>query len=132
MPAIHASFAKFKNFDPHNRRMAAVVLIGPNGARGSLYNCLVDTGADYTVLPLFMTKSTGIVITGTLRRITTVAGSTWFLFETGITLEVEGYPVVTDVFFDPSPSAAHLPLLGRKTLLDTFDLGFNISEWLYD
>lgn len=132
MPAILTSFSKSKNYDPNKRPMALVRLIGPGGTPGSTYPCLVDTGADYTVLPLFMTRSTGIVITGTRKPIITIGGSKSFYFETGISLEVEGYSVITDLFFDPSPSAAYLPSLGRKTLLDTFDIGFNVNEWLYD
>ncbi len=132
MPATSASFTHSKIYDPLNRPMADVVLIGPGGVRGSLYQCLVDTGADYTVLPLAMALSAGITVSGGFSTITTVAGAASFYFLTGITLEVEGYVVPTDVYIDPSPAAAYIPLLGRATLLSAFDLGFNVSDWLYD
>jgi predicted aspartyl protease len=111
--------------------MADLVLIDPSGSRSSIIQCLVDTGADYTVIPTYIVLGFNVTSTSPF-SVTTAGGYVTYNIQTGVDVEIEGFRIKTDILFDPSPSAAYIPILGRVTLLSAFDFGFNINEWLYD
>jgi predicted aspartyl protease len=112
-----------------NRPYADVVLL-PKGPSAPTYKCLVDTGADYLQLPAMAAGHASISLsTGISTSVTTVAGSTILMLVKGLSIEIEGKIVKADVLFDPSNTSA--PIAGRQVLLNAFDIGFNVSEWLW-
>ena len=131
MPLI--AFANSKPYDLiDNRPYSGLTLLHSSGApRSPTYRCLVDSGSDYIVLPISAAASVGIRLSRMRKTLHGVTGSASFFFEPALLVDVEGYRITADVLFDPSPSAAFVPLLGRAAMLAAFDVGFTVVEWLW-
>ena len=129
MPTI--TFPNSKPYDPiDNRPYAAVALL--HGARKSpTFPCLVDTGSDFIVLPTSAASLIGLPLSGTKKTYRGVTGSASFDFEIGLQVDVEGCVITTDVLFAPTATVGFVPILGRVAILAAFDLGFNVSDWLW-
>lgn len=107
-----------------NRPYADVVLL----TNGTTHKCLVDTGADYLQLPAAVASPS--VLAGAISMpVSTVAGTINLQMVKNLKVEIEGYPVVVDVLFDPTNTV--MPIAGRQLLLAAFDLGFQTSSWLW-
>jgi hypothetical protein len=127
-------FSNSKPYDPNdNRPYAEVVLTGASGTRkSSTYNCLVDTGADYIILPIDAANTVGIILSGATMPVHGVTGSASLNFETNLEIIIENHASITaDVLFDPRPTAAFVPILGRTAILALCDLGFDVTDWLF-
>lgn len=117
---------------PGSRAYAEVMLEDTtSGMKDGPKLCLVDTGADYTILPDSMALTLGVAV-GTLPtiKLTAADGSVFYLPRaTGLDLVIEGYPVTADVLFCSAPKFT--PLVGRRDLMNAFDFGFDDSYWYY-
>jgi len=82
-------------------------------------------------VPISAAASVGIRLSRMRKTLHGVTGSASFFFEPALLVDVEGYRITADVLFDPSPSAAFVPLLGRAAMLAAFDVGFTVVEWLW-
>jgi predicted aspartyl protease len=115
------------------RAYADVQMFGPAGVNSSIIQCLVDTGSDYTILPLAIASSIGIQTTGTpIVPVTfrTAGGVQYTLpLHPAVDIRVEGYRIQVPVVFSP---AAFSPIVGRQELLAAFDLGFDTGQWYWD
>jgi hypothetical protein len=114
------------------RAYADVRLVGPTRIRSSVVQCMVDTGSDYTILPLGLAGAVGIVPSGGLVSITTVAGTSVSLSShSPVDLEIEGYAIsLRTVLFSPfSTVGGFIPILGRPELIAAFDFGFTVTDW---
>lgn len=133
MPITPATFASSKPLDAarNHRAYADVRLTTANGTvKSSTLQCLVDTGSDYTVLPLSAATSVGIVPSGPWVTFRTAGGANYRLrSHLGVNLEVEGYAIVAQVIF--SQATAFTPILGRLELVAAFDAGFDTSNWYW-
>ena len=111
------------------RPEGALVLVGihshPDHAFGYV---LVDSGADYVVLPEKAGLSAGINLpakpTTTLNG---VGGSVDVELMHNIKLEFQGLPIKADVMFDYSNSVQ--PLFGRSGIRALQDIGLDPSDW---
>lgn len=112
----------------NNRPYASVQLV--NGPRtSSVFTCLVDTGADYLLLPSSAAASVRLALPRRTVSIGTVGGSISVHQVSGCTVEIEGVSVPVTVLFDPS---GNLPLvLGREAIMACCECGFNTQEWLW-
>ncbi len=91
--------------------------------------CLVDTGADDTILDLGTAAVLGIAV-ATLPQVqvSTAGGSAYFGHHRGIGLRFAGAAVVSPVLF----GVVAVPLLGRSALLDAnfgIEAGFDATSW---
>jgi predicted aspartyl protease len=118
------------NVARNSRAFAEVYVEDPaTGRRDGPEACLVDTGADYTVLPVSALTGIGLMVAG-LPTVTirTVDGSTATLPKAaGLHLEIEGVRITTDVLF--SSAQKFTPVVGRLDLMKAFDFGFDTSYW---
>jgi hypothetical protein len=111
------------------RPEGALVLVGvhsnPDYAFGYV---LVDSGADYVVLPEKAGLSAGINLpakpTTTLNG---VGGSVKAALMYNIDLEFQGLQITADVMFDYSNAVP--PLFGRSGILALKDIGLDPSKW---
>ena len=89
---------------------------------------LVDSGADYIVLPEKAGLAAGLRLpptpTTTLRG---VGGSVGAALMRGIDLEFQRLPIKADVMFDYTNSVR--PLFGRTGILALQDIGLDPSNW---
>jgi len=122
-------FTNTKSFDPSdNRPYADVTLTDALGTPiSATYQCLVDTGSDYIILPI--SAAAGLVLSGTMMVYHGVTGSTSMNFEKNIDIIIETKKLRADILFDPSPGAGFIPILGRTAILTAFDLGVTVSDW---
>lgn len=136
MPLFPLTFTHSRPFDLfHNRPLAAVRLIDPSSGRRSLaYDCLVDTGSDFSILPLSAMSRLGRTHSGGTKRIASLGGSFVLEHEFGIDLNIEGYRITPrqGVCFAASPTAAFLPVLGRVDLLTALTVAMAGSNWYWD
>lgn len=134
MPMTLATASGSRPLDPVRsyRAYADVVMLHPaGGAASPTIQCLVDTGADYTILPLGLAAAVGIVPTGPLVAFRTAAGTLFALpSHPSVNLTVEGYAITVPVAFSAAPAFA--PLLGRLELVAAFDAGFDVTSWYWD
>ncbi|MDQ2963329.1 MAG: aspartyl protease family protein [Pseudomonadota bacterium] len=89
---------------------------------------LVDSGADYVVLPEKAGLAAGVTLpakpTTTLRG---VGGSVGAALVTGVRLEFQSLRIRADVMFDYSNSVR--PLFGRSGILALKDIGLDQTDW---
>jgi predicted aspartyl protease len=108
------------------RPMGMIMIAGPLRSRTLL--ALVDTGADYTHLPLELLDDVGLPLPAQRVRMMTAGGIIYMargLFD----VRVEGIPVRVPI--NVAPRAR--PLIGRQTLFALLDTsGFTPFEWLLD
>jgi len=130
---VTLNFSNNKPYDTvDNRPYLDVLLTDPSGKiKSPTYPSLVDTGSDYIILPTAAAAMAGIPLSGKTKTIRSATGSASFNFETGLNVIVAGYSITADVLFDPSPSSAFVPILGRPAILAAFDVGFNLSDCLW-
>lgn len=117
-----------------NRAYAFVSVRDASGTVVGNYNCLVDTGSDYTLLPDSLLPVLGLT-PSSLITFRTAGGTSYTLpYEpppptgAGIRLVIEGVPKRLGVAFY---SSGFTPILGRIEALSTFDIGFDNTNWFY-
>lgn len=109
----------------------ADVCLEPAHAMSSTFPCLVDTGADYLILPQNVATRVGLNIAGAqTMRLSVVGGSIAVPYIKNLEVDIEGHVIHTDVVFDPH--ARTNGLLGRAALLSLFDVGFDAANWYTD
>lgn len=115
-----------------NRPMGTVVLVGPGGAHGTRWSslALVDTGADYLILPDSAAHAVGISLSAARVVPVTGLGTTPFqMHQLNVNVELEGHPVRVPALFGRGARA----LIGRQTLFAALTtLGFSTTEWLFE
>jgi hypothetical protein len=117
---------------PGSRAYAEVFLEDPvSGQKDGPKVCLVDTGADYTILPDSMAATLGLALGGLpVVSIAAADGSTFSLPRAnGLDLVIEGYLVTADVLFCSAPKFT--PLVGRRDLMNAFNFAFDDAYWYY-
>lgn len=124
-------FSKQKslNLSNNSRAYADVILINPtNGQRSGPINCLVDTGSDYTILPLRIATTLNINPPTPASIITSSGQTVSFQSHKSLEIVIEGW-ILKNVHVLFSPAQQFIPILGRIDLIDTFDFGFDSSYW---
>jgi predicted aspartyl protease len=114
------------------RPHAAVQLV--NGVHQTMFafgNCLVDTGADHTILPAAAAGVVDIALPSTTTAFATLGGVVKVYQVPNCTIKIEGTLVrgVT-VLFDPSGRVP--PVVGRDVLMELKNFGLNQVEWLWE
>lgn len=110
-----------------NRPYADVVL-NPSRVGAPTHKCLVDTGADYLLLPGSAAAASGLSLaTSVPSTVSTAGGRAAMQLLRAVSVEIEGYRVVVDVLFDPTNKCP--PLAGRGVLLPAFSIGMQSSDW---
>jgi hypothetical protein len=105
---------------------AEVVLNGPN-ASPRIW-CLVDSGADFIQVNTSFANTAGINLANAVQRqVQTASGGTVTIDELqNVNFDVEGKTLVDTFLF----GANSIPLVGRTTFLNAFDVGFDVSGWM--
>ena len=134
MPSL--TFGGPRPFDPADHRPHAnVCLTGPSGRRlGSSWSCLIDTGADYIVLPEDAAILAGITLSRTPKTLRGLVGGASAYIESGVNIAIETHVITIDVLFIPTAMAAastFIPVVGRATLLSIHQLGFQGTDWYW-
>ncbi len=124
-------------------RPYADVILSPGHKSACVDVCLVDTGADFLMLPVAAGQRVGLLPSGTLptsssgwqrlgittRSVLGVGGSLVCPFVTGVTVEIEGHRVPgVDVLFDLNNRSE---LAGRQLIQLAFRFGLTRTEWLH-
>jgi predicted aspartyl protease len=90
----------------------------------------VDTGADLLQVPNTAAVAAGLSLSaGTPISITTAGGKAYMTRFKGVTVEIEGISIVTDLLCHPN--SASRPLLGRQALSALVEFGFDTISWLW-
>jgi hypothetical protein len=132
MPIGPGSFAFQKLLPPTNnyRAWAQVVLIN-GSSQYTIARCLVDTGSDYTILPLAAARAIGITPSASVALQTAAGTTTSLVVHPSLDLQVEGWLLSgTRVAFSPAPGFT--PVVGRIELMSAFDFGFDQRAWYHD
>jgi len=109
--------------------LADIELIGP-AASMAFANTLVDTGADYVMLPQYAASRVGIRIQPAHRiHMKTAGGPVIMCLVPNVDVEIEGKRVQISVLFNPSPRSRSL--LGRNGIRALGEIGFDFSDWLW-
>ena len=109
-------------------RPYADVKLNPTRLGVPTYKCLVDTGADFLVLPASAAGASGLSLSNTAQfPLSSATGSATMFILRSVAIEIEGYAVNVDVVFDPTNKCP--PLVGRGALLAAFSLGMESSDW---
>jgi hypothetical protein len=109
-----------------HRPYAEVIVTGPAGYERIW--CLIDTGADFTILDDAVVTNIGATYVGP-HPISGVGGSVTLEEYSGIDLEVESKKTTgRTCLFGTNVGD---PLLGRGDVLSTIRLGFDRKGWLY-
>lgn len=123
-------YSNQKPLTPKTEGIANVELIGPTSTMAFAFT-LVDTGADYVMLPQYAAHRTGINLSsGSRIRIKTASGTQMMHLVSNVNLEIEGKGVQTEVLFNPSPQSRSL--LGRNGIRALGEIGFDLSDWLWE
>ncbi|PWU19920.1 MAG: hypothetical protein C5B50_05675 [Verrucomicrobia bacterium] len=126
--ATTITFTNDKKFGSSNKPIANLVVHAPLSKLN--FNALVDTGADYIVIPH------GALVLGwkhppkSTVSVATVGGTLPLTIAKGVTVEVEGQTFTTDIVFSPSITGKGA-LLGRVDLLGLFEVGMDNTQWLW-
>lgn len=114
------------NAPQDNRPYAEVVLRGQS-ASPRIW-CLVDSGADTIQLNKSFANTAGISLTNAAQKtFQTASGGTTTVDELqNVTFDVEGKPLTATCLFGTNT----VPILGRVTFLNAFEVGFDLNGWL--
>ncbi|MEO6721330.1 MAG: retropepsin-like aspartic protease [Ferruginibacter sp.] len=119
-----------KNFDhADNRPYAEVLIYGNNGKKKRLF-CLVDTGADDIQIHEDIATELDIDLNteATVDTIETASGGQSQVYTVpNIKMEVEGATINEDLIFGSNS----IPLIGRRTILTAYEIGFKPTKWLF-
>ena len=109
-------------------RPYADVVLNPGRPGVPTHKCLVDTGADYLVLPASAAALSGISLsTAVSTAVSSAAGRASMLLMRSVAVAIEGWALTVDVMFDPTNKC---PLLaGRGLLLPAFTIGMEQTVW---
>lgn len=92
---------------------------------------LVDSGADYTVIPIELAEILGLDLSGH-REQTSGVGGTIYTKETSMIVQVknahENYNIKVPIHVILKRDSKIPPLLGRKKFFDAFQITFNQKE----
>ena len=117
-----------------NRPWVDLYLDGPGGPRGRkralIANALVDTGADYSQLPMHAAQYVGLDPHIRDRQVLiSTAGGKVLMHRLDVDLTLLGRTVTVRVHFGPLA----VPLIGRQTLLVAMHtVGFQGKRWLQE
>lgn len=101
------------------------ILIGTS--RVSVGYVLVDSGADYVQIPMFLANQANIDMSNaTTVNVSGVGGSTTMWLTKGVDIEVEGKSISIDVLVDPNNGRS---LFGRTGLVELSAHGFDPNDW---
>jgi predicted aspartyl protease len=129
--AITITFPNSKGYvGTFQQPLADIVIIGPTG-RFPITACLVDTGADFLQIPASAATKVGLLPSPTASSISirTASGIISMTKLTGVTVEIEGTSVTTDILCHPSGTSR--ALIGRTALRALTNVGFNKTDWLW-
>jgi len=133
MPITPTTFAGHKTLSAANRyrAYADVYLTDPStGVKSSTIQCLVDTGSDYTILPMSAATAIGLTPSGPPVTFRTVGGATHSLpSHSWVDIVIEGYHIIGPVVF--AIATGFSPIVGRLELVQAFDIGMNLTDWYY-
>jgi hypothetical protein len=109
-----------------NRPYAEVVLNGPK-ASPRIW-CLVDSGADLIQLNSSFASTAGISLTSAVTQtVQTASGGSATVYELkSVSFDVEGKTRSDTCYFGSNS----VPILGRVTFLNAFDVGFDVNGWM--
>lgn len=116
-------------YGARHRAYVTVALHGP-GQRPRIYtDVLVDTGADFLVLPNAAARAVGLDLSkGIPESVAGVTGTTTLYRLANCQVEVEGtFCVSVDVLFGDGV----MPVLGMDAILAAMQVGFTDREWHY-
>jgi hypothetical protein len=132
MPIRSGTFSSSKPLvaSRSHRAYADVQVVGPTGGKSPVLQCLVDTGADFTILPMSAATVARIAPAGPPVTFRTAGGARYTLPSHPVELIVEGYLINAVVAF--SLGAAFNPIVGRLELVSAFDIGSNKTHWFWD
>ncbi|WP_254615424.1 aspartyl protease family protein [Cupriavidus basilensis] len=109
-------------------RPYADVTLNPSRLGVPTHKCLVDTGADYLLLPGSAAAASGLSLARSVTLVvSTVGGGVSMQLLTAVAVKIEGYRINVDVLFDPTNKCP--PLAGRGVLLPAFAIGMQSSDW---
>lgn len=115
----------------NSRAYASVVMLNPaTQQQSAALQCLVDTGSDYTILPLAVAMEIGIKPAGKMISFRAAGGAQYKLpSHAAVDLMIEGYSLQAEIAF--SHSNNFMPILGRIELVFAFDVGFDTNNWYW-
>ena len=133
MPISPTTFTRHKSLSSANRfrAYADVYVTDPyTGTKSATFQCLVDTGSDYTILPLSAATAIGLTPSGPPITFRTAGGTTHSLpSHSWVDMIIEGYHIIGPVVF--SDAIDFSPIVGRLELVQAFDIGMDVTEWYY-
>ena len=110
-----------------NEATCALDIFGPT-ATASFVDVLVDTGADYIMVPQLIATRTGINLAGATRlTVRGVGGNVSMWLASGVSINVNGSSGNCEVLFNPDPSS--MPLVGRNGIELIKNIGFESTQW---
>lgn len=105
-------------------------ITGPNGTV-SLIDVLVDTGADYVMVPRVLANRLGINLRNARRiNVRGVGGSVRMFLVAGVSVSINGNTGSIDVLFNPSSSS--MPLVGRNGIDLLKAIAVDRSDWFWN
>jgi hypothetical protein len=109
-----------------NRPYAEIVLHGPQ--HSPRIWCLVDSGADLIQVNRSFANTAGLSLVNAVQKtFQTASGGTTTVDELQNTsFDVEGKTLTDTCLF----GANNVPILGRITFLNAFDVGFDVKGWM--
>ncbi len=134
MPITPTTFFGHRPLSAANQfRAYAVVYLTDltTGVRSPTFQCLVDTGSDYTILPMSAATAIGLTPSGPPVTFRSVVGTTYTLPSySAVGIVIQGYLTVGPVVF--STASGFSPIIGRLELIQAFDIGMDATNWYYD
>jgi len=111
-------------------RPYADVILNPSRAGVPAHKCLVDTGADYLLLPASAAALSGLSLSRSIPyAVSTAGGGVSMPLLKAVMVQIERYGVTVDVLFDPTNTCP--PLAGRGVLIPAFAIGMRLSDWYW-
>lgn len=125
-------FNQYISLDIFGRAFVDVFLINPtnNSLRAGPVQCLIDTGSDFTILPIHYASSININPSYST-SIRTPGGTAKYSSERNLALEICNLhlPNVNILF---SSSSGFISILGRNDLLSTIAIGMDDHNWYWE